>query len=301
MSPSEILDPDALLATADLALVAAHLVDGNLFGRNPSSATGDGSEFHSHRAYQLGDDLRRINWRMWARSDRLLIRESRAETNLPLYVLIDCSDSMRPANRGRSKWDYAARIAAAIALQATRAMDSPSLTIFSDDVRAHLPPRGGNRALADFLAELSRHSPEGATNTARALGKITPLLGRRGIVVLLSDLMDWSADMLPAISNLRHLGHDVSVVQVLDPFEIALPEDGSFVFHATEEPGQQRVLSAKSANEDYKRTVSEWLHSIDSSLKRDGVSFLCASTDRPLHSLFSEWMYTSHSLRTLRQ
>lgn len=296
----EVLDPADLLVAEDLELVAAHLVDGRAAGRNPSPLTGEGSEFHSHREYEPGDDLRRVNWRLWARTDRLYIREARAETNLGVHVLLDASTSMRPGNGPVTKWRYAARAAAAIALQASRALDAPSLTLFSDHVRAHLPPRGGRRHAEEIISELCATRPSGQTHLGTALREAAPLLTRRGIAAVISDFMDWSPEVVPALAELRHQGHEVCLIQILDPLEERLPESGAFIFHAGEEPGEERRVDGARARASHAAAVEAWLGSIGTAAEAEGLTWLRTNTTQPLGALFGQWMEVRKAHRGIR-
>jgi uncharacterized protein (DUF58 family) len=296
----EIVDPADLLTAENLELVAAHLVDGRTAGRNLSPLTGEGSEFHSHREYEPGDDLRRVNWRLWARTDRLYIREARAETNLGVHVLLDSSTSMRPGNGTMTKWRYAARVGATIALQASRALDAPSLTLFSDHIRSHLPPRGGRRHAHDLISEISAYYPDGRTDLGLALREAAPLLTRRGIVAVISDFMDWSPQVVPALAELRHQGHEVCLIQILDPLEQRLPESGAFVFYAGEEPGEERRVDGARAREAHAAAVDVWLGEIGAAAAVEGLTWLRATTERPVGELFAEWMDIRKSRRGIR-
>ena len=168
MDPS-LQDPDLFLAIEDLDLVARTLVDGVLTGMHRSRNLGGGTEFYGYRDYIPGDDLRRVDWNLWARSDRLCTKVMRAETNMPVYVLLDASGSMRTAHGPCRKWSWASRAAAALVLCALRGRDPAGIVLLTDHVADFLPAKLGATQFPDTLALLERSQPAGRSDLLAAL------------------------------------------------------------------------------------------------------------------------------------
>src|SRR5688572_4838612 len=152
MPDPSLQDPDLFLAIEDLDLVARVLVDGVLSGMHRSRSLGGGTEFHGYRDYIPGDDLRRVDWNLWARSDRLCTKVMRAETNMPVYILLDASGSMRTAHGPCRKWSWASRAAASLVLCALRGRDPSGLVLLTDCVADFLPAKVGATQFPDALA-----------------------------------------------------------------------------------------------------------------------------------------------------
>src|SRR5271163_2132740 len=178
--PRELVDPVFFSRLESIELRARSIVAGSMHGLHRSPYLGMSVEFASHREYAPGDDLRHLNWKLYARHDRLYIKEYDADTNLNLYLLLDASASMSCANTGRSKLHYAASLAAALAHLALKQRDAVGLTLFAETVLAHLPPRSNAIQLDEILAQCGRAEVQPASDTHRALHQAAELAGRRG-------------------------------------------------------------------------------------------------------------------------
>src|SRR4029077_12251928 len=185
--PRELVDPTFFSRLESIELRARSIVAGAMHGLHRSPYLGMSVEFASHREYTPGDDLRHLNWKLYARHDRLYVKEYDADTNLNLYLMVDASASMACANTGRSKLHYAASLAAALAHLALAQRDAVGLTLFADSVLAHLPARAKPNQLDEVLATISSIDVRNATDNDRALHQAAELAHRRGMVVVLSD------------------------------------------------------------------------------------------------------------------
>src|SRR4029079_12859001 len=183
----ELIDPAFFSRLDSLELRARSIVEGSMHGLHRSPYLGMSVEFSSHREYAPGDDLRHLNWKLYARHDRLYIKEYDADTNLNLYLLVDASASMACANSGRSKLHYAASLAGALAHLALKQRDAVGLTLFADTILAHLAPRAKPNQLDEVLATIGSATVRPATDNDRALHQAADLASRRGMVVILSD------------------------------------------------------------------------------------------------------------------
>src|SRR3954451_8217523 len=186
--PRSLVDPVFFSRLESIELRARSIVAGSMHGLHRSPYLGMSVEFSSHREYAPGDDLRHLNWKLYARHDRLYIKEYDADTNLNLYLIVDASASMGCANSGRSKLSYAASLAAALAHLAIKQRDAVGLTLFADTILAHLTPKAKAAQLDEILATIAAIEPRPATTTEKALHQAAGMCRRRGLAVIISDL-----------------------------------------------------------------------------------------------------------------
>ncbi len=204
-------------------------------GIHPSRAKGVSSEFEEHREYSQGDDLRRIDWKAYAKFDRYFIKEYRETTNLKAYILLDSSSSMSYASDGWSKFDYGSTLAASLAYLMLKQQDAVGLVTFSEQIEKVIPPKGIHGYLFAILRELEERKPLGKTRTGPILQELAGSLKRKGLIVLISDLLDEPEEVLKGLRQLRSRGNDVIVFQLLDRDEIDFPFKEAAFFQDLEE------------------------------------------------------------------
>lgn len=278
----DLLTPRELAALGGLEFVARRVVEGFLVGLHRSPHRGFSVEFAEHRAYQPGDDLRYIDWRMYGRSDRYYVKQFEEETNLRAYLLVDASASMAwtssPGEIPAKLW-YAKQLAASVALLLLRQGDAVGLVGFDDKVRSHLAPRGGQRHWNEVLQALSPLEASGRTEAGTALRDIAGRLRRRGLVVLFSDLLvDPDATRL-ALQFLRHRGHEVLVFHLLDPGERELPGVGDARF-VDPETGEELPVSVADLRVEYREAVQRALAEWRQALEPKGMDYAVIETDQ---------------------
>lgn len=265
-------DPEVFLAMEDLDLVGRGLADAVWHGQHQSLQRGPGVEFHSHRPYQPGDDLRRVNWSLLARQRRLYVRESRAESRRPVYLVLDSSASMSIEHGPSSKHQYGKRALAGAAHLARRQGDAPALYLTDG---TSLPPRSSKDHVAGICAALGGSAAEGAGDMATALREMRTFFRQRGFILFISDFLEQEETTLAELAAFRAQGHDVFALQVLDPMEVSLPEGGDYDFMEPETGGHLRT-AAEPIRVAYARRVAEW---------RAGLAVLAASRDLRWHSI----------------
>ena len=276
----QLLDP-AFVGTLDtLELQVSCAVEGFLHGRHRSAYLGCSVEFMSHRQYQPGDDLRYLNWKVLARQDRLYIKEFAADSNLTCHLVLDTSRSMGCANGPMSKFRYGCIVAGAFTLVALRQQDAAGLTLFADRVHGQVPARVAPTQLDDILLALDTVTDEGRSDHRRALHQVAEAYRRRGLIVLISDLIGDIDGLLEGLDHLRFGGHEVLVVQVLDPYERDLDVDGPCRFVDRESGAEVRTTPA-AIREDYQRAVTRWLDRLGSAFLDRGIDWLSVTTADP--------------------
>jgi uncharacterized protein (DUF58 family) len=278
--PRGLVDPAFFSRLESIELRARALVEGSMHGLHRSPYLGMSVEFASHREYTPGDDLRHVNWKLYARYDRLYVKEYDADTNLNLYLLVDCSASMGCANTGRSKLHYAAALAGALAHLALKQRDAVGLTLYADSVRAHLPPRSAPNQLDEVLATIAAAAVRRTTGTDRALHQAAALASRRGIAVVLSDLFGDLPALVGGLDHLRYLNHEVILFHILDPWERDLPIDGAIRFRDLED-GQTLTTQAEAVRDAYRKAVDDWRQALELECRKRAIDRVELTTDDP--------------------
>ncbi|MFW6255974.1 MAG: DUF58 domain-containing protein [Candidatus Sumerlaeota bacterium] len=290
-----IEDPDLFMAVEDLELVARGVVEGALHGLHRSPYIGFSSEFDSHREYQPGDDLRHVNWNLWARSDRLYVKQYKSDTNLNLYILLDSSGPMLTDHGPTEKWKYGARAAAALAFLALSGRDATGAYLLESRVEHFVAPKVRPGQLADVLTLLQNANPSASPDPSargdigQALDEARQLCKRRGIVILISDLFDKEEAILRGLNNLRYMGHEVIVMQVLDPWEVDLPEEGQYAFRDLE-TGEEIQTHPAEVRNSYRRLVEEWRDGFRKHCEDTGIDWVSCTTEEPLRKLLVDYL-----------
>ncbi|HSG47429.1 MAG TPA: DUF58 domain-containing protein [Longimicrobiales bacterium] len=283
-SRPDLLDPGTLASLGGIELVAREVVEGFLMGLHRSPHRGFSAEFAELRNYQPGDDLRYIDWRMYGRSDRFFVKQFEEETNLRAYLLLDVSASMewssRPGALPTKLW-YAKHLAAAMSLILLRQGDTVGMSAFHESVVDRVHPRGGRRQWHELVRRIEALRASGTTMPHTALRDLAARLRRRGLVILLSDLLVEPEETRTALHFLRHRGHEVLVFHLVDPGERELPAaaDARFFDPETQE---ELLVNAADLRTEYRDAVQEAMKEWERSLKTQGVDYHVVDTDQPL-------------------
>jgi uncharacterized protein (DUF58 family) len=289
---ASLLPPATLEKLGGLAVVHRYVVQGFMAGAHRSVFRGAGDEFSRHRAYQQGDDTRRVDWRLFGRTDRLYVREYREDSNLQAWLVVDRSLSMGfPDGAGMTKLRYAAFVAAALAHLMLATGDAVGLASFGDGEVLHLPPRNRRGAIHDLLLALERLAPAGRGGAAPALDRVGEALRRRGRVILLSDLLedDGGMAMVEAVGRLRARGDEVMVLRPLTPLELGRADAGPGLFHDPEAP-EVRVPADPSRDPGYVARVEEYYRTLGARLREQGAEFVELVTDEPVEFALAAWL-----------
>lgn len=226
----QFIDPAQVARISDLELLARTVVEGLFTGLHRSPQTGSAIEFAQYRPYAQGDDPRHIDWHLYARTDRLRIKQFQEETNLRCTLLLDCSASMSYNSGEVSKFQYARMLAACLAMILQQQRDSAGFIAYHHDLLQYIPPRTSPHHIRRILVALDRLEPEGKTDTAAALHYLGDVLKPRGMVILISDLLHPVEMMIEHLTSLRARRHDVLVLQISDPAEQEFPFEQSQTF-----------------------------------------------------------------------
>lgn len=235
------LDPAVLDRLSNLTLVARTVVEGFMAGSHRSARLGSSVEFAQHREYVPGDELKRVDWKVFARSDRLVVKQYVEETNLVCHLLLDASESMGYGSLAWTKLDYARWTTAALAYLVIQQRDTAGLVVFDETFRAKVPPGNGAAQRASILDTLEKTEARGPTKIGATIDWMAPKLKSRGIVCIFSDFFDEPEAITAGLRRLVHAGHEPILFQVLDPEELEFDFRTLLKLEGLENSGIQRI------------------------------------------------------------
>ena len=283
-------DPKVLAGISNLSLRARWVVEGMLSGVHRSRSKGFSVEFEEHREYSPGDEIRRIDWKALGKFDRYFIKEYEDETNLRAYLLVDTSGSMDYASDGITKFDYGCTLAASLAYLILRQQDAAGLVTFSDHIEAFIPPKAKRDYLLQILHALENRGPAGETDVGKILEEIASQIKRRGLVVLVSDLLDEPERILKGLRLFRFKGNDVIVFHLLDPAELSLPFDGNIQFEDLEELNLRVVADPRAIRKTYQEVVEEFTSRMRQECHDNVIDYQLISTSTPLDQALASYL-----------
>jgi uncharacterized protein (DUF58 family) len=257
-SAEKYLRPEVIRQVARLDLRAKFIVEGFLTGLHASPFQGFSVEFSEHRKYVAGDDLKDLDWNVYAKTDRYYIKKFEAETNLTGYLVMDLSASMAYTYRQElTKFDYAICLAAALGYLMIHQQDPVGLVTFDTKIQTCLPPRSKRTQLGTMLAVLANLKPAGNTDVAHCLHQLAAMIRSKSLVLLFSDLLTDPQPVLESLHHLRHRGNEVILFHILDEAEVHFPFDGVVEFEDVEEH-DRLTIDARSMRSDYLQTLGEF-------------------------------------------
>jgi uncharacterized protein (DUF58 family) len=288
------LSPEVVAGIEDLEFAARLVVEGLRAGAHRSPFHGFNAEFQQHRPYRAGDDLRHLDWKLLARTDRLYSRQFRETTSMPVMLVLDASASMNFPSEGVSKFRCAAICAAALSYLIITQGDSVGLLAGTNGRLAYLPARGGRHHLRTVIARLDGLSPAGDFSPARAVARAGELLRRRGVVLALSDFYDAEEETRRELRRVVSRGHDAAMLQIVSPAETSFPFRGDSEFEDLE-TGSRLLLNAAAARESYTARMTAFLERCERAASRDGIDYgLISTADPPSQALRGYLLRRSH-------
>jgi uncharacterized protein (DUF58 family) len=281
---ASLIDPQTLMRIKSLQVRAKVAVEGFIKGIHRSPYHGFSVEFSEYREYSPGDDPRYLDWRLFARTDRYYVKRFEDETNLRCHLVVDTSRSMGYRSGSYSKSDYARTAAATIAYFLAMQRDAVGLLLFEDRITEYLPARYRPGHLRRLMAALEREPTGRATDLVQPLEEIAATVRKRGLVILISDLLAPIDSLQTRLGYLRSRGHDVVVLRVLDPAEVDFPFDAPAMFHDVES-GREIYIDPAVARQDYQQRFAAHASAIERSCVDLGIEYESITTDRPLELL----------------
>jgi len=292
---ARFLDPTVLARVGNLDFVARAVVDGFINGLHKAPYFGASVDFAEHRGYVPGDDIRRIDWRLWARTDRYYVKEYEAESNANFSVLLDVSKSMNYGSRGITKLDYARILTACLTNLVHRQRDRVGLATFDDAVVEHVPPSAKHMDVV--LHVLDRVEAGRPGNLGPPLRRLAEHFGRRGVIVVISDFYEEPEAVVEAIAPLRFRGNELVVFHVMDPAELDFSFTDASAFEDLE-TGEQLPVVPEAFRKEYVSLVRAHLDAVQQRLTESQIDYTLIDTSKPLdHALFH---YLSRRQRAVR-
>lgn len=284
------LRPEILARIVPLGLRASRIVEGTIAGQHRSPLHGLSVEFADYREYVPGDDLKRLDWRAYARSDRFFIKQYEEESNLRGTLLVDASASMRYGRGAMSKFDYAATLAASLATLLVRQRDAAGLAVFDESERLFLPPAATNMQLAKIIDALESSRPERTTDLGSTITRLVDKIKARGMVFVISDLLTDLERFYDGLGRLQSRGHEIIVFHVLDRDELELPFEGSVMFRDLE--GDDEVFAEPwFFQRAYRTAMKEFCTKVESRCRSCGMDYLLLATDSDLALALSHYLH----------
>jgi uncharacterized protein (DUF58 family) len=285
ISGARFVDPVVLARVGNLELVARSVVEGFINGMHRSAHFGASVDFAEHRGYTPGDDIRRVDWKLFGRTDRFYIKEYEADTNANFACLLDVSKSMAFGSRGISKFEYARILAACLTYMVHRQRDRVGFAAFDNDIVEYVPPSA--KHMETTLHILDRLEPSKPGQLAPPMKKLAEHFARRGLLVLISDFYEDPQAVLEAVAPLRFRGHDMIVFHVLDPAEIEFTYDQASAFEDLES-GEQIPVVPDALAEQYRALIMEHSHALRSKLSELRIDYALLNTATSIdQALFS--------------
>ena len=290
MQAERYLNPEIAKQIARLDLRAKFIVEGFLSGLHASPFQGFSVEFSEHRRYEPGDDLKDIDWRVLAKTDRYYVKKYQAETNLTGYLLVDLSESMGYTHRQElTKFDYSVCLAAALAYMMVQQQDPVGLVTFDTEIRASLPAASSRKSLANILALLSKATPTGPTDIPNCLKKLAAMIRTRSLLMLVTDLLVEPGPTIDALRMLRHAGHDVILFHVLDEAEVTFPFDG-MVDLEEPETGEKLIVDGRGVRDGYLDALAAFRGELKTECLRMGADFVPLDTSMRFDRALVEYL-----------
>ncbi len=294
---AQFLDPAVLGRISNLELLARTVVDGFLTGLHRSPYLGFSMDFAEHRPYMPGDDIRRIDWRLFARTDRHYIKLFEADTNANFAVLLDLSASMSYGSHSLAKLDYAKYLAACLSYFSSKQRDRVGFVSFDHEIVDYVPP--SMKHLDTILHTLDTATAGRPGSLGAPLLQATEILGRKGIVVVISDFYEEPEDVIAAVGPLRARGHDVIVFHVMDPYELDFPFENPSGFEDLETGEQIPVIPGK-LRDDYVEMIRHHLETLERRFRENRIDYTLLDTSKPLDTALFQYLLAREKMSKAR-
>ncbi len=283
------LHPEAIGRIARLDLRARHVVEGFLAGIHKSPYFGQSIEFLQHRQYAPGDELRHIDWKVWAKQDRFYVKQFEEDTNLRATLVVDVSSSMKYGSGPLTKYEYGATVAASLAYLVLRQQDAVGCVAFDDAIRTKVPQKTKRSHLNSIIQALDASTPREKTDIGAILRSVTEAYPRRGLIILISDLLVDRTGLFKGVKLLRQHGHDVLVFHVMDDDELDFPFNGPTRFDGLE-LDEQLTCNPRALREGYLEALEAYLAEVRHGCATNGVQYKLVRTSDSLEGALATFL-----------
>ena len=283
------LHPEAIKRISRLEIRARHVVEGFLSGMHRSPYFGQSVEFLQHREYVAGDDLRHVDWKVWARQDRLYVKQFEEETNLRCNLLVDVSSSMAYGNGPLNKYEYACTLACSLAYLVLKQQDGVGCIAFDEKIRTTVPTRTTNNHIFSIVDSLAVQEPRDKTDMFAILRAVAETYPRRGLMVLVSDLLADRPGLFKGLKLLRQRGHEVLIFHVMDDEELDFPFGGPTRFEGLESPDFLNC-NPRALREGYLAALHAYLDDVRHQAARNACDYALIRTGDPLDAALATFL-----------
>jgi len=287
----QFLDPAVLASITGLDLIAKTVVNGFVAGLHRSPDFGFSQEFAEYRAYNEGDDLRHVDWNVFARTERCYLKRYRGETNTQVLVLLDTSASMAFGSHAVNKLDFARFLASSLCYMANLQRDAAGLIVFDEDVANYIPPSTRQGQIFRLLHAIEKAEPGTRTDFAKPFIHFQNFLHRKGLVIVLSDFYADPELIIRTVEPLRYKGNEVILFHILDPQEIAPKFREPMLLVDMEDRAASLEVSPEYARHDYRRKIDAHVEALSSKTKSAGMDYFLMNTSRPLDEGLREYLF----------
>lgn len=299
------LDPSLLAQLPPVGLKALRVVEGAVTGQHQSPHHGQSIEFSEHKEYSPGDEIRHIDWKLFAKSDKYYVKQFEDETNLRAYLLLDASASMAYPERSDddrpSKFSYSAVMALSIAYALLRQRDAVGLYGFSTELKTLLPPKSRPSYLLPMAQEVAKLTPTGETGLEAVVRQVAEVARRRSLLILFSDLFADPDHTTMLLKQLAYQGHDVVLFHIMDPDELEFPFSDQTLFEDMEVQGQQLHIDAQSIRSTYLDEVKQFLAQVKETTQQVGIEYWQIDTRTPPERLLHRFLLQRNRLKRRRR
>jgi len=287
----KFIDPVTLLKLSNLEIRARYVVEGFITGIHSSPYYGHSLEFAQHRQYSMGDELKYIDWKVYARTDKFFVKQYQEETNLRAYIVLDISKSMKfPAEEKIDKFTYGLHLAAVLSYLLLKQDDSVGLIVFDNKIVKFIPPRVQSGHFSNIINILENLTAGEDTQISKIIYEFTKFLKRRGLIIFISDLFDKPQEVLRSIKSLKFTHHDVIVFHILSTYERDFPYTGTVNFESSENPSFKIKTDTENIVREYKSIFQTFIQEYKIGFRNSGIDYCLLYTDTPLEVGLSSFL-----------
>tara|TARA_Y100000590_G_scaffold439560_1_gene563744 strand:- start:3124 stop:3999 length:876 start_codon:yes stop_codon:yes gene_type:complete len=283
------MDPLTINSIDNLFLRAKLVVEGFIIGMHKSPYHGFSVEFSEHRPYGFGDEIKYIDWKLWGKTDRFYIKQFEEETNLKCHLIIDKSASMGYGSENLTKFDYSKNLAAALTYLMIKQQDAVGLTTFDDKLNVSIPAKAKSSQLNFLLKTMHNAKTGGETNISHLLHSIAETINKRGLVILISDLLDDEEKIIKGLRHFRHKGHEVVVFHIIDPKEKNLDFDNNVNFIDTES-NEKIMVDSRQIRKSYNASFEKFCNYYKNRCFKNNIDYTQIITTDPLYKSLTQYL-----------
>ena len=289
MQQNQKMTPELLSKLQNLSIKAKYVVEGFMIGLHKSPYHGFSVEFSEHRPYGIGDEVKHFDWKLWSKTNKYYVNQFEEETNLKANIILDQSNSMDYGSDDSNKFEYAKILAASFAYILIKQQDAVGLSLFNETINKLIPPRSVPSHLNILLSNMENAEPSKKTNIANALHYSAEGISKRGLVIVISDLMDDSSKIINGLRHLRHKGHEVIVFHILDPKEITFDFDERVRFKDLE-LGTDIITDPRQIKNIYQKNMKKFINFYRKNCGENRIDYIQISTNQPLDTALTEYL-----------